>query len=180
MLHEPWLSFLRAVDEQISGPTEIHCFGGFVVAELYGLSRTTADVDIFQAVGSANLNELKELGGQGTSLAKKYGVYLDIVTVAAVPEDYEQRLVDISPEAFERLRLKAFERHDLALAKLGRNQDHDREDIKRLAMGPGLDIGVLRDRYAREMRVQFGNPEREDLTLELWCEMLAELQRPEP
>jgi len=176
-LHEPWLSFLHAVDRALSGPTDIHCFGGFVVAEYYGLSRPTADVDVIQARGAATLRELAQVGGRGTPLAKQHRVYLDIVTIADVPDDYEERLIDIFPDVFTNLRLKAFERHDLALAKLGRNQDHDREDVKRLAAGPGLDIHVLKDRYQRELRFQFGNPERQDLSLDQWCEMITEVQQ---
>jgi hypothetical protein len=130
----------------------------------------------FEARGATNLKQLADVGGRGTPLAKQHRVYLDIVTVALVPDDYDKRLIDFSPDVFANLRLKAFERHDLALAKLGRNQDHDREDVKRLAMGPGLDIEVLRDRYKRELRYQFGNPEHEDLSLDLWCEMITEVQ----
>ena len=35
-LPEPWHSFLRDLDTQLAGPTELHCFGGFVVAQCYG------------------------------------------------------------------------------------------------------------------------------------------------
>src|SRR4026208_955493 len=45
-LPEPWRSFLRDLDTQLAGPTELHCFGGFVVAQCYGLMRTTADIDM--------------------------------------------------------------------------------------------------------------------------------------
>ncbi len=176
-LNEPWRSFLHAVDEELLGPTEIHCFGGFVVAEYYGLSRPTADIDVIEARGAADRSTINAIAGRGSPLAKKYRVYVDIVTVAAVPENYETRLIAIFPDEFENLRLKAFERHDLALAKLGRNQDHDREDVKRLALGPGLDINVLKERYRDELRFQFGNPAREDLSLELWCEMIVEIQQ---
>ena len=58
-----------------------------------------------------------------------------------------------------------FERHDLALAKLGRNQDYDREDVRRLALDPGLDVVILEQRYREEQRWRLGNPEREDRTL---------------
>jgi len=69
-----------------------------------------------------------------------------------------------------------FERHDLALAKLGRNADYNREDVRRLAQGPGLDVAILQQRYRDELRWQLGNPAREDLTLELWIEMITELR----
>jgi hypothetical protein len=41
-LHEPWRSFFRDIDAQLAGPTEIHCLGGFVIAEYYGLARRVA------------------------------------------------------------------------------------------------------------------------------------------
>ena len=116
------------------------------------------------------------LGGKGSPLAKKHRVYIDIVTVADVPERYEERLIDVYAREFRNLRIRVFESHDLALAKLGRNQDYDREDVKRLAQGPGLDVAVLEQRYRNELRWQLGTPEREDLTLELWVEMITELR----
>ena len=174
--HEPWRSFLRDIDEQLSGPTEIHCLGGFVVAEYYGLTRPTADIDIIQVRGAANVAEVQRIGGKGSPLARKHKVYLDVVTVADVPERYEDRLIDAYSGAFGNLRVRVFERHDLALAKLGRNEDYDREDVRRLAQGPGLKVAILEQRYRDELRWQLGNPEREDLTLELWIEMITELR----
>jgi hypothetical protein len=37
---------LQSLDRELRVPSELHCFGGFVVAEHYGLIRPTADVDI--------------------------------------------------------------------------------------------------------------------------------------
>ena len=176
-LHEPWRSFLRDLDKELAGPTEVHCFGGFVVAEYYGLSRSTADVDIIAATGASKLEDLQRIAGRGSALAKQHSVYVDIVTIATVPEDYADRLIDIFTGLFQNLHLRAFERHDLALAKLARNADHDREDVKRLAAGPGLDPQTLKDRYRDELRFQFGNPTREDLTLDLWLEMISEVRQ---
>jgi Nucleotidyltransferase of unknown function (DUF6036) len=175
-LHEPWRSFLHDIDAQLAGGTEIHCLGGFVIAEYYGLSRPTADVDIIQVRGAASVADVQRIGGKGSALAKKHRVYIDIVTVADVPERYEARLIDVYVSEFRNLRVRVFERHDLALAKLGRNQDYDREDVRRLAQGPGLDAAILEQRYREELRWQLGNPEREDLTLALWIEMLNELR----
>ena len=175
-LREPWRSFLADVDRQLQGPTELHCLGGFVIAEIYGLLRPTADVDIVEARGMTDLRALQMIGGKGSTLARQHHVFLDIVTVATIPENYEERLVDIHPGEFVHLRLRAFERHDLALAKLARNADHDREDVKHLALRPGLDCDVLRDRYQRELRFQFGNTRQSDLTIDLWIEMIAEVQ----
>ena len=175
-LHEPWRSFLRDIDARLSGSTEIHCLGGFVVAEYYGLARPTSDVDIIQVRGASNAADVLRIGGKGSALAKKHRVYIDIVTVADVPERYEPRLIDVYAREFRNLRIRVFEKHDLALAKLGRNQDYDREDVRRLAQGPGLDVTILQQRYRDELRWQPGNPEREHLTLKLWVEMIAELR----
>ena len=175
-LREPWASFLAELNEQLPRPTEVHCLGGFVVSELYGLERPTADVDILEATRGTDAATLARLAGRGSPLHKRHKIYLDIVAVATVPEDYESRLLELVPGRFDNLRLKAFERHDLVLAKLERNNDRDREDLRRLAEGAGLDIEVLQERYAAELRPWLGNPEREDLTLQLWVEVIREVQ----
>jgi hypothetical protein len=177
-LHEPWASFLSALDRTLHQPTELHCFGGFVVSELYGLVRPTADVDVLEATRGTDPATLVKLAGKGSELHRRHKVYLDLVTVAKVPEHYDSRMLDLAPGRFRKLTLKALERHDLVLAKLERNSDRDREDLKRLALGPGLDVGVLRERYASELRFQLGRFEREDLTLQLWIEIIEELRAP--
>lgn len=175
-LREPWSSFLNDLDRQLTQSTEIHCLGGFVVSELYGLQRPTADVDILETTKGTDPATLVRLAGQGSELHKRHKVYLDVVAVATVPEHYESRLSDLFPGRFRNLRLRAFERHDLVLAKLERNIDRDREDLRRLVLGPGLDPEVLRERYATELRPWLGRPDREDLTLRLWLEIIMEMQ----
>ena len=163
-LHEPWQSMLVALDQVLTHRTELHCMGGFVLAEHYALVRPTADVDVLESAGTDTAT-IARLAGRGSALHKRHRVYIDIVTVADVPDDYDARLVSMEVEGFSRLRLKVFERHDLVLAKLSRNSDHDREDVVALARGPGLDVDVLRQRYQEELRPLLGRPDREDLTL---------------
>jgi hypothetical protein len=174
-LHEPWAAFLNELDSQLTEPTELHCLGSFVISELYGLERPTADVDVLGSTKGTGPATLSALAGRNSALHKRHKVFIDIVTVASVPERYESRLLNLAPGSFRNLRLRALERHDLVLAKLERNADRDREDLKRLALGPGLDVNVLRQRYQRELRFQFGRPEREDLTLDLWIAIIEEL-----
>lgn len=177
-LHEPWASFLMELDAELSAVTEVHCLGGFVVAELFELPRPTADVDILHTTKGTDAGTLARLAGRGSPLHKKYKVYLDVVTVATVPENYEDRLIPFLPGQFQNLKLKALEPHDLLLAKLERNGDQDLEDLKRLVSAGAIDADVLKARYQAELRPYLGRPEREDLTLELWLEILAELQPP--
>jgi len=130
---EPWRSFLSEVDRNLKEKVELHCLGGFVVTMLYGLARSTADVDVITiAPGSAG-KHLLGLAGKGSKLHRKYGMYLDYVTVAAIPEDYDRRLTEMFPGAFEHLSLLAFDPYDIALAKLERNIQRDRDDVKYLA-----------------------------------------------
>jgi len=46
--------------------------------------------------------------------------------------------------------------------------------VKHLARTVPLDPEVLKYRYQKELRWQLGNPEREDLTLQLWIEAIQE------
>jgi uncharacterized nucleotidyltransferase DUF6036 len=171
---EPWASFLSQVDKSLSENVELHCLGGFVVTTLYGLARSTADVDVLPFVKRSALNHLIDLAGRGSELHQKNGIYLDFVTVATVPEDYEQRLTEMFPGSFRHLRLLAFDPYDLALAKLERNSQRDRDDVKHLARTTPFDLDMLQDRYRKELRPLLGVPEREDLTMRLWIKMIEE------
>jgi len=175
-LQEPWRSFLHDLDALVERPTELHCLGGFVIRELYDFARVTADIDVFQVRGSDTAT-LAKLAGKGSELHRRHRVYLDVVTIVSVPENYEDRLIELLPDEFKQLRLKALERHDLVLAKLERNIDRDREDVKTLAAKDGLDLDLLKKRYETELRPYLGRPDREDLTLKLWLEMIAEVMK---
>src|SRR5438552_137755 len=69
-LPEPWRSFLLDLDKQLAGPTELHCFGGFVVAQCYGLIRPTADIDILDSKGT-DLITIAKLAGRTSPLHKR-------------------------------------------------------------------------------------------------------------
>jgi hypothetical protein len=58
--------------------------------------------------------------------------------------------------------------------EIDRNIDRDREDVKFLACVVPFDLQVLEERYVKELRPSLGIPEREDLTLRLWIEMIEE------
>lgn len=171
---EPWLSFLRELDLKAQEEVRLDCMGGFIVTMVYGFSRPTADLDVLEIAPAAAGRSMLELGMQGAPLHKKYKVYLDRVGVAKVPENYEDRLTEIFPKVFKHLRLLAMDPYDLALSKLERNIQRDRDDVKYLAKTVPLDLEVLKERYRKELRWQLGNPEREDLTLRLWIEAIEE------
>jgi hypothetical protein len=173
-ISEPWRSFLRVLDQQATEETRLDCMGGFVVTVLYGFSRETSDLDVLLIAPQEQRTPLLKLGAQGAELHKKYGVYLDYVGVAKIPEDYEERLTEMFAGAFHYLRICALDPYDLALSKLERNIQRDRDDVKHLARSVPLDPEILKQRYEKELRWQLGNPAREDLTLKLWIEMIEE------
>jgi hypothetical protein len=92
------------VDSRLSGEVQLHCCGGFVVTQLYGVARTTSDVDFLGVVPNMG-GDLTEIAGKGSALHRKHKVYLDAVTVATPPENYEERLVPMFPGAWRRLRI---------------------------------------------------------------------------
>jgi hypothetical protein len=169
---EPWNSFLREIDGFVSEETTFILLGGFVVTVLYGAPRTTSDVDALTVTGLGP--RLLRYAGEGSPLHRKHDIYLDPVGVATLPENYEERLTEIYANAYKKLRLFALDAYDIALAKIERNIARDRDDVKHLARVVPFDLDVLRGRYYDELRICLGNPEREDLTLALWIEMIEE------
>src|SRR5437016_2155613 len=148
---EPWRSFLKELDDAASDEVHLHCTGGFVVTQFYGFDRYTADVDALWIAPTEQQRRLLEKGGKGAELHKKYGVYLDLVTVASYPYDYDERLTEMLPGLFKHLRLFALDPYDLILTKLNRNIIRDREDARYLAKAKQLDLSVLRQRYETEL-----------------------------
>jgi hypothetical protein len=167
---EPWRSFFAEVDSHLDEDVQLHCCGGFVVTQLYGVARTTSDVDFLSVVPDLS-DRLIEFGGRGSALHKKRKVYLDAVTVATPPEGYAGRLMPMFPGAWRHLRLFALEAHDLALSKLERNFERDRDDVRQLAHAGHLKPEILKARYYNELRPYLlAHESRHDLTLQLWLD----------
>ncbi len=175
---EPWLSFLRDIDDFVANETHFHCLGGFVVTVIYGAKRSTSDLDSISTVRTEP--GLLARAGEGSPLHKKHKVYLDHATIAQLPENYEDRLTEIFPRTFERLRLFSLDPYDIALSKIERNIERDRDDVKHLALVVPLDLEILKQRYYDELRVYVRNEDREDLTLKLWIEMIEEARQDGP
>ena len=119
-------------------------------------------------------NLSSEAAGEGSPLHKKYGVYLDRVGIATLPENYADRTSEIFIGCFQNLKLFALDPYDIALAKIERNIDRDREDVKFLAEAVPFDLKILEELYIKELCPVLGIPEREDLTSKLWIETIEE------
>jgi Nucleotidyltransferase of unknown function (DUF6036) len=176
LIPEPWGAFLRDLDEIATEPVYFYCIGGFVVTRKYGFQRETRDVDVLDITPKTQRQEFLRKGAEGSELHLKHHVYLHLVTVIeAYPEDYETRITEMYPAQLKHIRLCAPEAHDLALMKLGRNIERDREDVKFLARQGFITPEELKHRYEKEMRSYIFLPERyTDPVLDLWVEMIRE------
>ena len=141
---EPWDSFLKELDAAVNSTLRLECIGGFVVTQLYGLNRPTADVDVIKLAPREAAETVMALGVRGGPLSKKHLIYVDRVAVAVVPENYEDRLVEMFPDAYQHLRLMDLDPYDLALSRLERNNQKDRDDVRFLARTVPFDLEVLR------------------------------------
>src|SRR5262249_1507540 len=130
---EPWRSFFDELDKFFDEPVALHCFGGFVLIYAYQVARTTNDVDFISVNPNPLRKELSDLAGEGSKLHKKHKVYLDPVGVATAPDGYQSRLKPLFAGVWNHIELYALEAHDVALAKLERNAERDRDDVLRLA-----------------------------------------------
>ena len=98
---EPWKSFFTEIDNSLHEELALHCLGGFVMTMFYGLDRPTADVDVLPLGVNSATESLMRLAGEGSALHKKYGVYLQIVGVAQIPLNYEDRLTEMFARNFQ-------------------------------------------------------------------------------
>lgn len=145
----PWRPFLREIDEKLSEAIQLQCLGGFVVTQHYGLGRETSDIDCIAVIGSKPI----DFAGAGSDLHKKYRVYLQYVTIATPPCDYDGRLQRMFPKArWKHLKLFALDATDLALSKLERNFDRDR-DHKRSKRHADFQSS---DRHSRFLSIPYG------------------------
>ncbi|MCU1276245.1 MAG: hypothetical protein JWO48_3676 [Bryobacterales bacterium] len=80
------------------------------------------------------------------------------------------------PSAYGNLRLFALEPYDLALSKLERNRERDRDDVKYLAIHVPLVPEKLMALYEEEMRPYLSNEAKHDLTMQLWVQMIQEVR----
>jgi uncharacterized nucleotidyltransferase DUF6036 len=166
----PWAEFLAELDALLPIQVKVHCIGGFVVSLCYGLPRPTGDIDFYSALPIAWANDLEVIAGAGSVLATKYRIHVQHVAVNSLPENYEERLVEMFPGRFRKLQLYAPDPYDLILSKLERNSLKDRDDVEYLARTCHLKPEVLRERYEKELRPYLANEARHDLSLRLWLD----------
>src|SRR5260370_26754394 len=78
---EHWNAFFTELDSKLTEEVHLHCLGGFVISVCYGLERPTNDVDFISLHPNDQREVILTLAGEGSSLWRKHGVYLQCVTV---------------------------------------------------------------------------------------------------
>jgi hypothetical protein len=99
---------------------------------MYGLERPTADLDVIELAPQQASDRVMWLAMEGGPLHRNYRIYLDRVGVAVIPENYEDRLVEMYPGACQHFRLMALDPYDIALSKLEQNNQKDHGRAKSL------------------------------------------------
>ena len=174
-----WLTFLSAVDNALEDRVEIHCIGGFALTVLVDHARATGDIDFIHALPQQAAEELLRIAGQDSPLAVEHDLYFQSVTVADPPCDYENRLIDVTPAGFQKLKIMVLDPYDIVLTKAQRHWPKDRDDARMLIEGRRLDKDPLRNRFDTELKPYLAvAPDRTIHTVELWLEEFFEPRRP--
>ena len=105
------------LDALLDEPVELHCIGGFAIVAADGLKRSTNDLDYFTLVPYNRLPDLEKLAGEGSRLASKYEVHMYHAGVAALPENYHERMKELFPGRFKNILLYVLDPYDLVLSK---------------------------------------------------------------
>ncbi len=157
--------FLAAVDRALERPAEVVIIGGAAAAIAYGVASGTRDIDTWTKV-RADLATAAEAARAATRLA----IPLAQSGVRGAPHDFESRLERILPR-LQRLKASVPERHDLALMKVLRCDEHDLQAIEAIHRLAPLDPSLLVTRYQQEMDSAIIEPRR------LRAQLLAAIER---
>src|SRR5215472_15465450 len=116
-VEDNWKTFLSEVDNSLKEKFSLRCLGGFVLAVKYGLPRPTGDMDCIEIAPADKQNELLDVAGQTSTLAKKHKLYIQRAGIAVYPYEFESRLEKLELN-LKNLELEILGPYDLALSKL--------------------------------------------------------------
>lgn len=178
---QPWQGFLRDLDAALTGPVELVCLGGFVVALAYGAGRATSDIDVLVVRGEGS-GDVETLAGLGSMLHRRHRLYLQRVGIATPPANYDTRVRPFAGSApWRHLRLSVLDPIDLALTKVERNAEVDRRDVIALARAGWLDAATFRARYSEEVAPYLlAHRARHDDTAESFARLIEAGESVEP
>lgn len=141
--------FLVSLDRHLEKPKRLTLIGGAAASLAYGIRRTTSDIDTIDSI--ADLEKSINLARKETGL----DVPFQEVGVWDAPYHFEDRLQTIDM-GLRKLHIIVPEKHDLALMKVVRGQENDKDAIEQIANRVGLDKPTMVSRFKNEMTHAIG------------------------
>lgn len=164
--------FLKALDEALDEPAKLVVIGGSALVLGYGGAAATNDIDTFESY----LDAIKEAAEQART---KTGLNIPIVNsgIAQLPNGYEDRLMRVLPH-LKNLEVLVLDAYDLAVSKLVRGNEHDRQQLAQLHALTPFDLDTLVTRFRDLMATYVGDPTEpwwslRHLVEELWGDIAA-------
>mgnify|MGYP001817017772 CR=1 FL=1 len=163
---------MDAVDSCLKSPAKIVLIGGSAVILAHGVTTTTVDIDTLNGVTAA-LEHAFEEAYQLTGLRPP----VSHSGVAFVPERYEERLVRQATGGL--LELWVLEKHDLAISKVVRGDERDRQHLRAIHEHDPFEFEILVARFKDEMLPIYVGDESRPIARFLWIieELFGELRR---
>ena len=87
-------------------------------------------MDYYSLIPANRVRDLEEIACEGSALARKHKVHLHHAGIATLPENYKERMKELFPGRFKKIRLFVLDPYDLILSKLSRNIDRDGDEVK--------------------------------------------------
>jgi hypothetical protein len=138
--------FLRELDRNLTGRHVLIIIGGAAASMAYHASRTTHDIDTANPV-QGPVQRAAEAARQTTGL----NIPMTYASIFDGPVNYEDRLQTQTHLGLDHLLVRVPERHDLALMKVIRGEEHDLQVIREMHEHEALSLDVLLGRFQHEM-----------------------------
>lgn len=169
-LSKQFVTLLKAIDEELDRPEPLIVIGGAALVLGYRVALATRDIDTMN--NTKNVQKAYRQAVARTGLA----IPLGHATVADAPYHYEDRLRRLSSPRLHNLRLFVPEKHDLALMKAIRGDQHDFDGILALHRKVRLSKAILEKRFSTEMTHVIGDQRRVRFNFDALLEQLFQAQ----
>lgn len=130
-------------------PIDIKIIGSAAIFLQSNYDRATRDNDVLELDGADSqvYKVLKELAGKNSRLAKRNGIYLDIVPRGLLLLPSDPAFVILEAPEIKNFRLQLLDLHDVVISKLKPYRLQDQEDIRWLVEENLIEAKKLLDRF---------------------------------
>lgn len=129
----------------------------------FNLKRATADIDVLELISS----DPRPLGGMGPLLSRM-GFHIVSEAMLNLHPDYLDRLEKFTQKGL--IHVFTLNPYDLAISKIGRGLDKDREDIVSSDIASQLNVDYLKELYFEAANYWIGNERTYEMNWDLFFE----------